>query len=97
MSRINFTDQQLEAIKMDIFHILDKCNFSDEARLIREGILRQINDKLETKWEMFLDESYFHMWAVRPMGDRNLDSPRLFHFIKKEDAEAFKKLVEVSH
>jgi hypothetical protein len=46
------------------------------------------------KYEMFLDESYFHMWVVRPEGDKNFNSPRLFHFESQKDAEEFKELIE---
>lgn len=46
------------------------------------------------KWEVFQDLSYYHMWAVRPIGDRDFNSPHLFHFNKKEDADKFKELVE---
>ena len=46
------------------------------------------------KWEVFLDESYFSMWCVRPMGDKNFNSPQSFHFSLKEDAEKLKELAE---
>ena len=38
------------------------------------------------KWEMFCDESYYDMWAVRPVGDKDFNSPRLFHVSTREDA-----------
>ena len=46
------------------------------------------------KWEIFNDDSYYNMWAVRPVGDKDFNSPRLFYFAKKVDAEAFKELAE---
>lgn len=47
------------------------------------------------KWEMFCDDSYYHMFAVRPIDDeRIMDAARLFHFSNKEDAEKFKELAE---
>jgi hypothetical protein len=46
------------------------------------------------KWEVFLDESYYDMWCVRPVGDRDFESPQSFHFALKEDAEKFKALAE---
>jgi hypothetical protein len=49
------------------------------------------------KYEMFLDEAYFHLWAVRPEDDKDFNSPRLFHFVKKEDAEKFKELIEKAY
>lgn len=48
------------------------------------------------KWEIFLDSAYYDYWAVRPIKDRSFDSPRLFHFVKYEDAVAFKHLAEIS-
>lgn len=47
-------------------------------------------------WELFFDKSYYDMWAVRPFGDTDLNSPRLFHFGIKSDAETFKELCERS-
>ena len=48
------------------------------------------------EYEMFFDESYFDMWCVRSTTDRRFDSPMSFHFIKKEDAEKFKELIEIA-
>jgi hypothetical protein len=53
--------------------------------------------KVKTSWEMFLDISYFDMWAVRCEQDTCLDSERLFHFLHKEDAERFLELVRKSN
>lgn len=39
------------------------------------------------KWEMFCDPSYYDMWAVRPIGDRDFNSDKLFHFLNKVEAE----------
>lgn len=52
--------------------------------------------KNRVKWELFCDKNFFDMWAVRPIKDKAFDSPRLFHFIEKEDAEEFCKLVNKS-
>lgn len=38
------------------------------------------------KWEKFLDESYFYMWAVRPEGDKDFTSPHLKHFKTEQEA-----------
>jgi plastocyanin len=48
------------------------------------------------KWETFTDESYHNMVAVRPVGDTDFNSPRLFHFIFPENAEKFKLLAEMA-
>jgi len=37
-------------------------------------------------WEYFPDPSYYGMWAVRPVGDKDFNSPWLFHFIIERDA-----------
>lgn len=39
------------------------------------------------KWEMFCDQSYYDMWAVRKIGDRDFNSPALFHFNLRTEAE----------
>lgn len=51
----------------------------------------------KTKWEMYCDGAFYHMWAVRDSADKSFDSPRLFHFSSKADAEAFLKLAEKAH
>ena len=38
-------------------------------------------------WEMFYDEAYYGHWAVRPISDTDFNSPRLFHFNLKTEAE----------
>lgn len=38
------------------------------------------------KWEYYCDGSYFDMWAVRPIGDRDFNSQLLFHVINKDEA-----------
>jgi hypothetical protein len=48
-------------------------------------------------WEMFQDKAYYGNWAVRPVGDMDFYSPRLFHFTNEEDAKEFKRLIELSH
>jgi hypothetical protein len=45
------------------------------------------------KWELFLDDSYYGLWCVRPAGDTDFNSQRTFHFIEKTDAGNFKNLV----
>ncbi len=53
--------------------------------------------QVRADWEIFCDTAYYDMWAVREKGDTSFDSPRLFHFIGKEDAETFKALLEKSY
>lgn len=55
-----------------------------------------MSDDNKPKYEMFLDECYFHMWCVRNTDDRRFNSPTSFHFVKKSDAEEFKRLIEIA-
>lgn len=52
--------------------------------------------KHRVEWEVFSDASYFGLWAVRPVGDKDFDSPRLFHFVEQTDANEFKRLLDIS-
>lgn len=49
------------------------------------------------EWELYCDDSFYDMWAIKPKKDKDMNSPRLFHFFLKEDAERFKELIEKSH
>ena len=40
----------------------------------------------KVRWEYFKDEAYFGMYAVRPVGDGDFESPRLFHLVQEGDA-----------
>ena len=46
-----------------------------------------------SKWEVFFDETYFDMFAVRPIGDKDFHSPRLFYFDSEEDANKCKEIL----
>lgn len=54
-------------------------------------------NKFGVKWELFQDELNYDMFSVRPVGDKNFNSPRLFCFVEREDADKFKELVEKSY
>ena len=54
-------------------------------------------NKFNVEWELFMDVSNYDMWAVRPKKDKDFNSPRLFHFVEKNDAEKFKELIEKSY
>lgn len=47
-----------------------------------------------TQNEMYLDYAYYDLWAVRRVGDKDFNSPALFHLVKKEDAEKLLELLE---
>ena len=64
---------------------------------LNDGLGPEPEPKVRAGWEMFSNPSYYDMWAVREVGDRSFESPRLFHFVFKEDAEAFKALLEKSY
>jgi hypothetical protein len=46
------------------------------------------------KWEIFLDNYYYDMWAVRLIENEGCNLPILFHLVNKEDAEKLKELLE---
>jgi len=52
-----------------------------------------IRDQRGREWELFLDLSYFEMWCVRFAGDRDFCSPTSFHFVHREDAQEFLRLL----
>lgn len=52
--------------------------------------------EMKDNYELFCDVSYYDMWCVRCKTDRRFDSPLSFHFMKKTDAEEFKRLIEVA-
>jgi hypothetical protein len=45
------------------------------------------------KWEYFLDPGYYDMWCVRPVGDKDFNSPRNFHIASRVEAEALTDLL----
>lgn len=48
------------------------------------------------EWEMFFDSVFYYKWAVRDKADRTLNSPRLFHLCRKEDAELLMNLLNAA-
>ncbi len=40
------------------------------------------------KWEYFCDAGYYHLWAVRPIGDKSFSSQLLFHVQSMAEAQA---------
>lgn len=53
--------------------------------------------KHNVAWTLFVDESFYNMYCVCPKGDKDFNSPRRFHFLFKDDAEEFKRLIEKSY
>lgn len=53
---------------------------------------------METKdsYELYCDSAYYDMWCVRNVNDNRFQSPTSFHFMKKTDAEEFKRLIEIA-
>jgi hypothetical protein len=49
------------------------------------------------KWEMFHDPGHYDMWAVRPVGDRDFNSPRLFHLPSESEARLLMTLLDTAH
>lgn len=48
------------------------------------------------EWECFCDEAYYHLWAVRPVGDRSFNSQKLYHVQSKNEAESLRDLLNSS-
>lgn len=44
-------------------------------------------------WEIFCDESYYGLWAVRQVGDKDFNSQELFHVMSKNEAEALANIL----
>lgn len=42
---------------------------------------------MENKWHFYLDRSYYDMWAVAPVDNKNFLSKDLFHLASREEAE----------
>ena len=49
---------------------------------------------MKVKWEIFYDESYYGLWAVRPIGDHDFNSPRCFHLANEDLANELKNLLD---
>lgn len=51
---------------------------------------QEIEDVLdrEYSWEFFCDESYYGLWAVRRIGDKDFNSKGLFYVQSEEEAIA---------
>lgn len=45
-------------------------------------------------WEIFVDKSYYDLWAVRPVGEKNFNSGLTFHVLLKEEAQRLKEYLE---
>jgi hypothetical protein len=50
----------------------------------------------KAKYELFCDDSYYHMWCVRSLDDKRFNSPMSFHFMLEKDAIEFKRLIELA-
>ena len=59
-------------------------------------VQKRKKEQYRVEWEIFNDSGFFGMWAVRPVGDRDFDSPRCFHFVYEADAVEFKRLLDIS-
>ena len=56
--------------------------------------MQKERDTSKPKFEIFYDESYYGMWAVRQIGDTSFESG--WSFMHKSDAEEFKRLLEIA-
>lgn len=44
-------------------------------------------------YEIFVDTSYYDMWCVRDVSDKDFNSKTSWHFSTKEEAEQYCKLI----
>lgn len=58
-----------------------------EAKKNFEAVEEALVEKQNRVWETFCDQSYYGMWCIRPVGDRDFNSPYNFHVSEKEEAE----------
>jgi hypothetical protein len=47
-------------------------------------------------YEIFYDIGYYDMWCVRNVNDKRFSSPTSFHFVHEDDAQEFKRLIEMA-
>ncbi len=59
-------------------------------------MIENFKDKRGRPWEWFCDESYYNMFCVRPIGEREFNSELSFHFETQCEASAFASLLMVS-
>jgi hypothetical protein len=52
---------------------------------------------MNKEWEIFSDLSYYDMWAVRPVGDKEFNSDNLYHVFTEHDAFILKTTLEQCH
>jgi hypothetical protein len=46
---------------------------------------------MNCEWECFVDEAYYSMWAVRPVGERRWG--HCFHVLSREEAEGLRDVL----
>jgi len=67
-----------------------------EAKEFKEKVGRPPEQEA-MDWEVYLDHAFYDMWAVRPVGDDDYNSSRLFHLPTKEKAEQLQQLLTESN
>ncbi len=53
-------------------------------------------DKRGREWEWFVDECYYHMTTVRPVGVRDFNNELSFSFDTSDQAKHFVELLKIS-
>jgi len=82
--QIHKTDQQ-QWQEMSVSE-KDEC-----FEMIATPIALPLQEEGRITWEVFLDVSYYDMWAVRPKGDRSFTSESLFHLPSQQEARNLAK------
>ncbi len=55
-----------------------------------------MQENISGSYELFKDNSYYDLFCVRNSNDKRFNSPMSFHFYKFEDAQEFKRLIEIA-
>lgn len=56
--------------------------------------MNKFKDMFGCEWEYFVDESYYHMWCVRLVDDRDFNSKNNYHFMSKQQMKQFIKILK---
>ena len=79
------------------YYSLEQGDLSEDAlnicELMESYATSQCQRYRGLRWEIFCDRSYYDLWAVRPVGDKDFNSQKLFHVQSKEEAEALRNLL----
>lgn len=96
--------QQLEMLSLALkYHLSESSTVPAKIEMAaRNQIQELINElkedidkfnKKDDMWEYYLDNTYYDLWAVRPVDDKNFNSGLLFHVSSENEAEKLTELL----